>query len=277
MKIVKTLQLATILFLSLIPKFVSATKDKEKVSIPIVISIPNNEQTASSSMIHIQASLDVPQGSFLIESESNETKSIDEPVSIRTSSSRDGKVDVDIIIKTAGFSKEFLPQSNEIIARLSVGEINFITVDNISGVFQNQQDIKHNAVIFHNISVNVDDSNEHPTILDITNQSIIEIGEIQFNEVSSIEINKNKLEDILLYPNPVNGTLLNIASKSEFDGLTEIVIHNAIGNLVKKQNTNQNIGNTTIQVNVDELGSGVYFLTVSDASGKTVKKFTIAH
>ena len=70
---------------------------------------------------------------------------------------------------------------------------------------------------------------------------------------------------------------LNIAAKSEFDGITEIVIHNALGNLVKKQNTNQNTGNTTIQVDVDELSSGIYFLTISNSSGKTVKKFTVAH
>jgi hypothetical protein len=97
------------------------------------------------------------------------------------------------------------------------------------------------------------------------------------SETNSIQTVKNQLTDITLYPNPVNGSVLNINSKSEIVGLTEIVIHNALGNLVKKQNALQIMNESNIQINVDDLSSGIYFLTISNASGKNVKKFTVAH
>lgn len=276
MKITKLLRLCALLLLVMTPEFVSA--NKESGSFPIVLTIPNTVRTSTSSIIHVHANIGIPQGLQIRQFTPSTPKGIAEPISIRTSVARDGKVDVDIIIRTEYYSSKFQPFTNEPNVRIEVGIMSFITVDNISGVFQNGSDVGQNPAHLQDVSVFIDDHNiENQSGNNITNESSLNLGDYQLNEINSIQTVKNLFAEITLFPNPVNGSLLNIASQSEFDGITEILIHNAIGNLVKKQNTNQNIGSTTIQMNVDELSSGIYFLTVSNPSGKTVKKFTIAH
>jgi len=276
MKIKQILRLVAYVLLISAPKFVIASKDNG--SVPIVLTIPNNEQTASSSIIHIRASILIPQGLEISKVvETSNLKQAEGPITLRTNSRNDGKVDVDIIIRTVFHATKFRPFTSEPLVRLEVGVLNFITVDNISGVFQNGSGAGQNPTHLQDISVIIDDNNENQSGNNITNESSLNLGDFQLNEINSIQTVKNQFEEVTLYPNPVNSSFLNIASKSEFDGITEIVIHNAIGNMVKRQNINQNTGNTTIQVNVDELSSGIYFLTVSNSSGKAVKKFTVAH
>ena len=276
MKILQVLRLSALLLLAITPKFVSA--NKESGSFPIVLTIPNTVKTSTSSIIHVHANVGFPQGLEMRQFTPTAPKGFGEPISIRTTVARDGKVDVDIIIRTEYYSTKFQPFTNEPNIRIEVGIMSFITVDNISGVFQNGSGVGQNPAHLQNISVFIDDHNdENQSDNNITNESSLNLGDFQLNEINSIQPVKNQFDEVTLFPNPINGSLLNIASKSEFDGITEIVIHNAIGNLVKKQNTNQNTGSNTIQINVDELSSGIYFLTVSNASGKTVKKFTVAH
>ena len=276
MKILQVLRLSALLLLAVTPEFVSA--NKESGSLPIVLTIPNTVKTSTSSIIHVHANIGLPQGVQMRQFAPSAPKGLAEPISIRTNSARDGKVDVDIIIRTEYYSSKFQPFTNEPDVRIEVGIMSFITVDNISGVFQNGSDVGQNPVHLQDVTVFIDGHNEeNESANNITNESSLNLGDFQLNEINSIQPLRNQFAEITLFPNPVNGSLLNIAAKSEFDGITEIVIHNALGNLVKKQNTNQNTGNTTIQVDVDELSSGIYFLTISNSSGKTVKKFTVAH
>jgi hypothetical protein len=276
MKILQLLRLSALLLLALTPEFVSA--NKESGSFPIVLTIPNTVKTSTSSIIHVHANVGLPQGVQIRQFTPSAPKGIEEPISIRTTSARDGKVDVDIIIRTEYYSSKFQPFTNEPNVRIEVGIMSFITVDNISGVFQNGSDVGQNPANLQDVTVFInEDNDENQTGNNITNESSLNLGDFQLNEINSIQPVRNQFAEITLFPNPVNGSLLNIASKSEFDGITEIAIHNAIGNLVKKQNTNQNIGNTALQVDVDELSSGIYFLTISNASGKTVRKFTVTH
>ena len=280
MKIIQVLRLIAFVLLISAPKFVVASKNNGTV--PLILTIPNNEHTASSAIIHIRASIIMPQGVEISKVVGTDNLKLSEgPITLRTNSRNDGKVDVDIIIRTAFHATKFRPFSSEPVIRLEVGVLNFITVDNISGVFQNGAGAGggHNHASLQDISIVIDDemNDGSETDNDITNGSSLDFGTFQLSETNSIQTVKNQFTDITLYPNPVNGSVLNINSKSEIVGLTEIVIHNALGNLVKKQNALQIMNESNIQINVDDLSSGIYFLTISNASGKNVKKFTVAH
>ena len=277
MRIVQLLRLGAFLLIGIAPKFLVA--GNENATAPIILTIPNSEKIATCNEIRVHASLNIPQGTVLRHITPDNSKGYKEPITIRTASLIDGKVDVDIIIKIAFYTDKMLPLSDEPTVRINVGMMSFITVDNISGVFQNGNNSGQNPAHLQDVSVFIDNNNTigNSSENNIANGSTLDIGEFQLNEVSSIQPIRNTSIDILLFPNPVNGSTLNITSKFEMDGASEILIHNAIGNLVKKQSVNQSSGNNTIQIGVDELSTGIYFLTLRNPLGESVKKFTIAH
>jgi len=273
MKLATVLRLISFLIVLAAPKF--AVADKISGTIPIVLHIPNTERFSESTTIHIHANLGIPQGVTVREIAPTVPKGFTEPITIRTNSAFDGKVDVDIIIRIEYFATKLLPFVNQPEVRIEVGVMSFITVDNISGVFQNGTD--HHPINLQDVSIIIKDDNDNQESTNITNVSSLNLGELQLSELTSLAPLKKQLTDITLYPNPVNGSVLNIATKTEMEGLTEIVIYNAIGNLVKKQSNIQTIDNTTIQVNIEELTNGIYFLTLRSVGGDSVKKFTVAH
>ena len=71
-----------------------------------------------------------------------------------------------------------------------------------------------------------------------------------------------------LWPNPAQGRFTLTLEKSM---PSEVVIYNVNGQIVKSQKTD----NQTNVINVESLGSGVYFVEVKNISGKTVKKVLV--
>jgi hypothetical protein len=82
-----------------------------------------------------------------------------------------------------------------------------------------------------------------------------------------VKTHESTKDNFLIYPNPTN-TNLNIQIK----GKGQLVIYNAIGNLVIKDNL---IDKTTI--NISELPSGIYLVEIHSDSGKYSQKLLIQH
>jgi hypothetical protein len=277
MKIGTSLSLLTSLLFVFSASLIKAAKEKD-VSAPIILTLPNNLKTANSDFIQIKASLELPEEVSLKSITPITPKGFPNAVIVKTNALRDGKVDVDIIIRTQHYATKFLPFINTPAVRLEIGTMSFITVDNISGVFQNENINNQNPNHLQDISISIinNDNLTNQTIENISSSSELNIGELQLNEVNEIKTIKNKVNEISIYPNPITGNFLNVSNKIDFEGITEIHIHNSIGNLVKNQVINSQIGNT-IQVDVDNLSNGIYYLTIQNQNGKFVRKFTITH
>lgn len=74
--------------------------------------------------------------------------------------------------------------------------------------------------------------------------------------------------DVLIYPNPVRGNILNVRLDGNMDDPT-FKISNMLGQVVKEGRLNNR------QIQVNELQSGVYFLQLSDESQSVTKRFIV--
>jgi hypothetical protein len=75
--------------------------------------------------------------------------------------------------------------------------------------------------------------------------------------------------NLILYPNPAGSTLY-LKNKSAFEGLTEISIHNTLGQILYK-NSIEDLNNRPIDISF--LYPGVYFITLRFNSETSTKKF----
>jgi chitodextrinase len=73
-----------------------------------------------------------------------------------------------------------------------------------------------------------------------------------------------KTFDFTLYPNPVTGSVLNVAN---LDAISTYKIYNMIGQELAKGSINNN------EIEVDQLASGTYLLEISNAIGTSTKRF----
>ena len=83
----------------------------------------------------------------------------------------------------------------------------------------------------------------------------------------TVGIRSNKVQDILLYPNPVS-TSLNIKLSSNWSYNTNIRLFNAIGSLMIESKMNGN----EQQIDVSSLPSGVYFIEIRDGQNSVSRK-----
>jgi hypothetical protein len=74
---------------------------------------------------------------------------------------------------------------------------------------------------------------------------------------------------ISLYPNPTS-SILNISNTNNIE-IKNILVSDINGRVVKNQ------AGTLTQINVSDLNSGVYFVTIEAAEGKTTLKFIHKH
>ena len=83
----------------------------------------------------------------------------------------------------------------------------------------------------------------------------------------------NTIEDLAIYPNPNNGNFtvqFNSASNNEI----KIGVHDVRGRQIFDK-TYQNNGLFNQLLNLNNVQSGVYFVTVQDGSKKTTKKIVV--
>ncbi len=83
------------------------------------------------------------------------------------------------------------------------------------------------------------------------------------------DVGESDITSFEVWPNPVSDATFTLTLENAIP--SELVIYNVNGQMVKTQR----IDNQTNIINVESLGSGVYFVEIRDISGKTVKKLLI--
>jgi Secretion system C-terminal sorting domain len=77
-----------------------------------------------------------------------------------------------------------------------------------------------------------------------------------------------------VYPNPSSiKALLTVTSLSETN--TTVTINNTLGAIVASKTVELNVGKNNIPLDIENLNTGIYFVTIANGSSKIVKKFTI--
>ena len=89
---------------------------------------------------------------------------------------------------------------------------------------------------------------------------------------NNLNINKISTDEMAIVPNPNQG-LFNIQFKKTTDEYAKIEVLNNLGELVKSQNINQGIKN--IELDLQELSSGIYYLKYNFDKEFIIQKFIL--
>lgn len=196
----------------------------------------------------------------------------------RTGQSKDGKVDVDIIIRGSDLSIYRDPTSTNEHIKINILTLDFITVDNISGVYETEGTNSNDNFAYRIVSAEI--TSEIEGNQTVTNaEGIVSMG-LSNIKYQSLERSQESVagtvtsNDITLYPNPVRNSSFRIKSELEIGDVRTLSIFNAVGGLVH-QETLRNVIISNHQINLPHLPSGIYFLNLDTTKGQIVKKFNL--
>ncbi len=90
-------------------------------------------------------------------------------------------------------------------------------------------------------------------------------GESEYSEIITIENNCRRFSfsDVNIYPNPVQGNIVNLELESINNQVLDITIFNLVGELVKTIPLEIGNGKIINEIDISELKSGVYFFNIS--------------
>lgn len=143
----------------------------------------------------------------------------------------------------------------------TIGELHFITIDNLSG----------KQTLYETLQLELSDvrlirNDESEVVLGIQNDSVVvtDLGSA-INELNTLEAGTS------IYPNPAR-ELLTVSLPAGLQGMNyELTILNAAGQAVQVSNTGAGIST----VDVSRFAEGIYFLRISDGKVVVNKKFTV--
>ena len=265
---------AVLVAIASIQSFSLFAGNEQTWSTPVYLTVPNDGSLDASRDIHMTLQI---EGSALIRSMEVRNPKNGTVEDIRTAQFKDGKVDVDIIIRGGTLLPFLRPLSVKPYARIEVLNISYITVDNISGVYQantspsvSVQPRLSNIYIYGAGDSEMNVSNNLGATLELS-------GAMLENQTSSSIRNENAVvaSEIALYPNPVRDGNLFIRVPETMGTISQISVLNALGGLVKQFRPESTYG-APVQLPLEGISAGVYFVRISSASGEVVKKFNIA-
>jgi len=238
----------------------------------LFIILKNNGSIPMDRDFHLMIQIDVPQSSTLQLSPNNPLVFNDLVESFKTGSCKDGKVDVDIIIR-GGSIKPIIngnTSDEDIKIKLFVCEV--ITVDNISGVYQasGSGNAGHAARVLKTtaeVQANIEDSNGISSI-PVIDQSSIRAELIPTASVTNIRTS----DELVLFPNPVSDGILNIKG-NDLLVAGAVTIHNALGATVASIKITGE--EQVVQCTLENLSKGVYYARINTNSGLVIKKFNV--
>lgn len=114
-------------------------------------------------------------------------------------------------------------------------------------------------------------------LFDVNNTSDVLTFTFKFNpNLTSIKNNTSLFSSISdVYPNPaINNAQITFNSKVNTNEAT-INITNSLGAIVSSKNIHLSVGKNLINLDFDNLSSGIYFATITSMNTKNTKKFTI--
>jgi len=246
--------------------FIAASNNTESKS-TVYLTLLNDGRYDASSDLHIRFQIESLNRFQKIEVNSTQANN-----SVRTNQLKDGKVDVDIIIRGGDLTPLLLPYSVKPSVRVEILDVHFITVDNISGVYQgNVEPQPNNEINFTKLHVFTGDetateTNSIQAKLDYSTPLV----QTQINQQSTV----NSSSDLLVYPNPVQDGNLFLQLPESLQSNTKISICNVLGALVKRVQADSNIS-TIVQIDLSGLNPGIYFVRVQSGQTEIVKKFNI--
>ena len=231
----------------------------------VYLTLMNDGRYDASSDLHVR---------FQIESQSRfqkiEVNSSQANNSVRTNQLKDGKVDVDIIIRGGELTPLLLPYSVKPSVRVEILDVHFITVDNISGVFQgNVEPHQNNEINFTKLHVFTGDETATETN---SLQAKLDFSKPLVQSQNTQQTTVNTVTDLLVYPNPVQDGNLFLQLPESLQNNASISICNMLGALVKPVQSVSNLGNP-IQIDLSGLNPGIYFVRVQSGQTEIVKKF----
>ena len=257
-----------LVLIAVLQSFYSVALNNTVANSTVFLTLLNDGRYDASSDLHIR---------FQIESQSRfqkiEVNSIQANNSVRTNQLKDGKVDVDIIIRGGELTPLLLPYSVKPSVRVEILDFHFITVDNISGVFQgNVEPHLNNEINFTKLHVFTGDETATETI---SLQAKLDFSTPLFSEQNSQQNRINTVSDLLVYPNPVQDGNLFLQLPESLQSNATISICNVLGALVKRVQTESNLI-SPVQVDLSGLNPGIYFVRVQSGQTEIVKKFNIS-
>jgi hypothetical protein len=219
--------------------------------------------THQTGLHFMKLEVEVPQGTQLV-FVGNDKLQVEEPSS--TNVRTDGKIDVDIIIRDNGQAIP-LDESTPVVniphtgnTAFVVGELDvqIITVDNISGVFEvnPNQPVNMQARIFDRFGNEI-------------NTAQVEVTPVE-EELAVTRIETEP--ELVVYPNPAPDGIFNLQIKgAKINGF--VAVHNSLGAVVG-QLPPSNFMDAT-EVRLEHLPKGVYYIKVPTTEGELIKKLQI--
>ena len=274
-----TLRLQMLFILSALVSVISLKAETEGCSNEattqeIFLTVPNNGSITETTEITIRAQFLIPQAVRNIDIVEQSTPSDQKPVS-RSVLLKDGKVDVDIIIRGSDILPFLSPFSNAPLVKVKLGVLNYITVDNISVVFESNETTPNGNIASRILSVEIADINL-PQNEEASFAQMLAIETEYSNTQSSVAVNRttNLNDNLILYPNPVRDNSLNLTLTKTDLAFTDIFVFNSLGSLVYQEKVN-GIITSNYRINLLSMPSGVYFIKLHSSSKDLVKKFNI--
>lgn len=221
---------------------------------------------------HVTIQIDVPQSSTLQLSPSNPLVFDNVVGSFKTGSCKDGKVDVDIIIRGGSLKPIINGNTSDEDVKIKLFVCEVITVDNISGVYQasGSGSAGHAARVLKTTSqvdVNSGSSNSLSSI------PLIDQNAVRAELIPTASTTSNRTsEDVVLFPNPVTEGILNI-NGNDLLVAGAVTIHNALGATVASMNITGD--EQVVQFPLENLSKGVYYARIKTNSGLLIKKFNV--
>lgn len=86
----------------------------------------------------------------------------------------------------------------------------------------------------------------------------------------SLSVDENEFDNLSVYPNPTNG-LLNIGSSNNLDN-AKVSVFDISGRILSNSVNAKHTSSNELSLNMSQLASGVYFVTIEDRDHKSTKK-----
>ncbi|MCB0819230.1 MAG: T9SS type A sorting domain-containing protein [Bacteroidetes bacterium] len=243
----------------------------------IFLTVPNDGTISASTILTLKTELSAANGersAQIIQNFSPEGKETTE----RSVSFKDGKVDVDIIIRGSDLQPFLRPVYTEPVVKVRIASIiSYITVDNISGVMTAGETGTGSSGIASRIldlHVSVEENS-----VEISDQAFAAFSlESHPGNLSDYQFSARKPRlteaDVVLYPNPAAGGNFNINMNNSDAIIESIQVFNTIGSLVYS-NSSKMSSKGVLKMNLSDAPAGVYFIRITTDQGEIVKKFNI--
>ena len=256
-----------LVLIAVFQSFCSVALNNTESNSKVYLTLMNDGRYDASSDLHVRFQIESQNRFQKIEVNSTQANN-----SIRTIQLKDGKVDVDIIIRGGELTPLLRPYSVKPSIRVEIADVHFITVDNISGVYQgNVEPQQNNEIHFTKLHVFTGDETATETN---TIQAKLDFSKPLLTAQNGQQNTVNTFSDLLVYPNPVQDGNLFLQIPESLQNNVSISICNVLGSQVKLVQTISNLG-VPVQIDLSGLNPGIYFVRVQSGQTEIVKKFNI--